>query len=241
MVNSKLDWDRIKKWDYIVVAVSAEYHKKYEMVELEDIKQSLYQWFVEHPNKLNEWESIGEKDAKNLIYRSLRNDALDYCQKWRAKSLGYETSDVFFYEADIVEALLPAVLRGETGISHKLNLVGPVKPPAPAEGGNLMVMMIEIEKAYLKLSPEDMDILFYRHADSMDYNDIATEMDINSGDAVRMRHNRAIKKLINRIGGFRPWSDKDIDSKSDDTKDENESVPPNESSEDRSIEREEEI
>ena len=241
MVNSKLDWDRIKKWDYIVVAVSAEYHKKYEMVELEDIKQSLYQWFVEHPNKLNEWESIGEKDAKNLIYRSLRNDALDYCQKWKAKSLGYETSDVFFYEADIVEALLPAVLRGETGISHKLNLVGPVKPPAPAEGGNLMVMMIEIEKAYLKLSPEDMDILFYRHADSMDYNDIATEMDINSGDAVRMRHNRAIKKLINRIGGFRPWSDKDIDSKSDDTKDENESVPPDESSEDRSIEREEEI
>ena len=241
MVNSKLDWDRIKKWDYIVVAVSAEYHKKYEMVELEDIKQSLYQWFVEHPNKLNEWESIGEKDAKNLIYRSLRNDALDYCQKWKAKSLGYETSDIFFYEADIVEALLPAVLRGETGISHKLNLVGPVKPPAPAEGGNLMVMMIEIEKAYLKLSPEDMDILFYRHADSMDYNDIATEMDINSGDAVRMRHNRAIKKLINRIGGFRPWSDKDIDSKSDDTKDENESVPPDESSEDRSIEREEEI
>ena len=241
MVNSKLDWDRIKKWDYIVVAVSAEYHKKYEMVELEDIKQSLYQWFVEHPNKLNEWESIGEKDAKNLIYRSLRNDALDYCQKWKAKSLGYETSDVFFYEADIVEALLPAVLRGETGISHKLNLVGPVKPPAPAEGGNLMVMMIEIEKAYLKLSPEDMDILFYRHADSMDYNDIATEMDINSGDAVRMRHNRAIKKLINRIGGFRTWSDKDIDSKSDDTKDENESVPPDESSEDRSIEREEEI
>ena len=209
MVNSKLDWGRIKKWDYIVVAVSAEYHKKYEMVELEDIKQSLYQWFVEHPNKLNEWESIGEKDAKNLIYRSLRNDALDYCQKWKAKSLGYETSDVFFYESDIIEALLPSVLRGDFGVSHKLNLVGPVKPPAPAEGGNLMVMMIEIESAYLKLSPEDMDILFYRHADSMDYSDIATEMDISSGDAVRMRHNRAIKKLINRIGGFRPKLDKD--------------------------------
>ena len=92
MVNSKLDWDRIKKWDYIVVAVSAEYHKKYEMVELEDIKQSLYQWFVEHPNKLHEWESIGEKDAKNLIYRSLRNDALDYCQKWKAKGVVVSTS-----------------------------------------------------------------------------------------------------------------------------------------------------
>jgi hypothetical protein len=27
-----------------------------------------------------------------------------------------------------------------------------------------------------------------------------------------MRHNRAVKKLITRIGGFRPWSDKDFDN-----------------------------
>ena len=179
------------------------------MVELEDIKQSLYKWFLEHPNKLNEWESIGEKDAKNLIYRSLRNDAFDYCLEWKAKSTGYETSDVFFYEADIIEALLPSVLRGEFGVSHKLNLIGPTKPPAPAEGGNMMVMMIEIDKAYRKLNTEDRTVLFYRYAESMDYGDVATEMDLGSEDAARMRHNRAVKKLITRIGGFRPWLDRD--------------------------------
>lgn len=205
-----MDWQRIEKWDYIVVAVASEYHRKYSMIELEDIKQSLYQWFVEHPNKLNDWESLGEKDAKNLIYRSLRNQALDYCLEWKAKSVGFETSDVFFYESDIVEALLPSVLRGEFTISHKLNLVGHTKPPAPAEGGNLMVMMIEIDKAYNKLSKEDRTVLFYRYALSLDYSDIATELKMTSADAVRMRHNRAIKKLITRIGGFRPWLDKDF-------------------------------
>jgi len=213
-------WGRIEKWDYIVVAVAAEYHKKYDMVELDDIKQSLYKWFLEHPNKLDEWESIGNKDAKNLIYRSLRNDALDYCLEWKAKSVGYETSDVFFYEADIIEALLPSVLRGEFGVSHKLNLVGPSKPPAPAEGGNMMVMMIEIDKAYRKLSTEDRTVLFYRYAESMDYGDVATEMNLGSEDAARMRHNRAVKKLITRIGGFRPWSDKDFEKKVDDAKEE---------------------
>ena len=215
MVGKELErypWGRIEKWDYIVVAVAAEYHRKYDMVELEDIKQSLYKWFLEHPNKLNEWEVIGEKDAKNLIYRCLRNDALDYCLEWKAKSVGYETSDVFFYEADIIEALLPSVLRGEFGVSHKLNLVGPSKPPAPAEGGNMMVMMIEIDKAYRKLSTEDRTVLFYRYAESMDYGDVATEMNLGSEDAARMRHNRAVKKLITRIGGFRPWSDKDFDN-----------------------------
>lgn len=221
MVNKDLErypWGRIEKWDYIVVAVAAEYHRKYDMVELEDIKQSLYKWFLEHPNKLNEWEAIGEKDAKNLIYRCLRNDALDYCLEWKAKSVGYETSDVFFYESDIIEALLPSVLRGEFGVSHKLNLVGPSKPPAPAEGGNMMVMMIEIDKAYRKLSTEDRTVLFYRYAESMDYGDVATEMNLGSEDAARMRHNRAVKKLITRIGGFRPWSDKDFDNNTQEDK-----------------------
>ena len=95
--KNHLNWERIEKWDYIVVAVASEYHRKYDMVELEDIKQSLYKWFLEHPNKLNEWEAIGDKDVKNIIYRCLRNDALDYCLEWKAKSTGYETSDVFFY------------------------------------------------------------------------------------------------------------------------------------------------
>jgi DNA-directed RNA polymerase specialized sigma24 family protein len=219
-----MDWSAIEKWDYIVVAVSSEYHRKYDMVELDDIKQSLYQWFVEHPNKLKEWEAIGEKDAKNLIYRSLRNDALDYCQKWKAKSSGYETSDVFYYDAVMIEALLPAVIRGELNVTQKLNLGGPGKPLAPAEGGNMMVMMIEIDKAYNKLSTEDRTVLFYKYAESFDYNTIATEMNLGSEDAARMRHNRAIKKLINRVGGFRPWSDKDSEEEVQDAKEENPTV-----------------
>jgi hypothetical protein len=103
----------------------------------------------------------------------------------------------------------------------------------------MMVMMIEIDKAYSKLSTEDRTVLFYRYAESMDYGDVATEMNLGSDDAARMRHNRAVKKLITRIGGFRPWSDKDFNSKSEEAKDENETIPPDESSEYGSVEREE--
>jgi DNA-directed RNA polymerase specialized sigma24 family protein len=204
-----MDWSAIEPWDYIVVSVSAEYHKKYEMVELDDIKQELYRWFVEHPNKLKEWEAIGPKDAKNLIYRSLRNQALDYCQKWKAKSIGYEVSDLFYYEPDLVEALLPAVIRGEMTTMPVLNLGKTGRPPAPSEGGNLMAMMVEINNAYSKLSTEDRAVLFYKYAESLDFAAIATELKLVSDDAVRMRHNRAIKKLINRIGGFKPFIERD--------------------------------
>ena len=205
-----MDWQRIEKWDYVVVAVASEYHKKFTMVEMEDIKQSLYQWFVEHPNKLDEWEAIGEKDAKNLIYRSLRNQALDYCQRWKAKSLGYDISDLYYYESDVVEALLPPVLRGEWGVTHKLNLGRTGRPSAPSEGGNLSVMMMEIDSAYWKLGKEDRKILFFRYAESMDYKDISNYLSLGSDDAARMRGNRAIKRLVNKLGGFRPFYDKDF-------------------------------
>jgi DNA-directed RNA polymerase specialized sigma24 family protein len=164
---------------------------------------------VEHPNKLKEWEAIGPKDAKNLIYRSLRNQALDYCQKWKAKSIGYEVSDLFYYEPDLVEALLPSVIRGEMTTMPVLNLGKTGRPPAPSEGGNLMAMMVEINNAYSKLSTEDRAVLFYKYAESLDFAAIANELKLVSDDAVRMRHNRAIKKLINRIGGFKPFIERD--------------------------------
>jgi DNA-directed RNA polymerase specialized sigma24 family protein len=214
-----IDWDRIKVWDYIVDTVASEYHKKFDMIELNDIRQSLYEWFAEHPNKLNEWEAIGKKDAKNLIYRSLRNQALDYCQRWKAKSGGYELSDLFYYEADMVEALLPPVLRGEFGVTHKLNLGRTGRSPAPAEGGNLMAMMIEIDYAFWKMSKNERRLLFLRYAEGMDFGDIGKELDLGSEDAVRMRHKRVLRKLINKIGGFKPYKDNDLPDKDKETPD----------------------
>ena len=205
-----LPWERIEPWDFVIANVSDEYHKKYDMVEREDIQQSLYEWFLKHPNKLDEWEAIGHKDAKNLIYRSLRNQALDYCQAWKAKSVGYETSDLFYYEPDMVEALLPAILRDDFTVMPILNLGKTGRPPAPSEGGNMMAMMVEIKAAYVKLNEDDKTVLFYKYAESLDYAAIAKEMEIGSEDAARMRHNRAIRKLFNRIGGYKPFLDKDI-------------------------------
>lgn len=205
-----MDWKEIEKWDYIVSAVASEYKRKFDMIELEDIRQSLYQWFVEHPNKLKEWEAIGEKDAKNLIYRSLRNQALDYCQQWKAKSVGYDVGDLHYYESEIVEALLPSVLRGDYAITHKLNLGRPGRPSAPAEGGNLMIMMLEIDSAYWKLGKDDRRIIFLRYAESLDFGEIANYLELGTDSAARMRNKRAVRRLINKLGGSKPYNDTDV-------------------------------
>ena len=212
-----MDWDSIKKWDYIVTAVASDYHRKFSMVEREDIKQSLYQWFAEHPNKLKDWEAIGEKDAKNLIYRSLRNQALDYCQRWKAKSLGYDLSDLHYYDSEIVEALLPPVLRGEYGVTHKLNLGFTGKPSAPAEGGNLTIMMLEIDAGYWKLNKEDRNIISLRFAENLDFGEMANILELGTDSAARMRLKRSISRLINKIGGYKPYRDVDTVASEEDS------------------------
>lgn len=204
-----MDWSRIERWEYVVDAVALEYSRKFDMVEISDLRQALFQWFVEHPNKLDEWEAIGEKDAKNLIYRSLRNEALDYCQRWKAKSVGYDVGDLFYYAPDVVEAVLPLVLRGEFGVAHKLNLGRIGRPSAPAEGGNLLTMMVEIDYGFWKLGKEDRHILFMRHAEGMDFKEMANVLSLGSDDAARMRHKRSINRLIRKLGGFKPYLEED--------------------------------
>ena len=208
-----MNWDRIQRWEYVIESVAAEYHRKFDDIDYDDIKQACYQWFLEHPNKLDTWEAIGERDAKNLIYRSLRNQALDYCQKWKAKTIGYDISDVYYYEPGLVELLLPTVLMGNFHIAPKVNLTGLRAPVAPSEGGNIQVMLLEIDSAYWKLPKEDRKLLFFRHAESMDFKEIANYLSLGSEDAARMRHKRSLQKLINKLGGRRPWVDEDIEPK----------------------------
>lgn len=210
-----LDWERIEPWDYIVNNVSAEYHKHYPMCELDDIKQNLYEWFLTHPNKLDEWEAIGKRDAKNLIYRSLRNHALDYCQYWKARALGYEVEDLFFYTPEMVEMLLPAVLLESKEVLPQLNLGNTRSGSLVSEGNNVLVMLAEIAKVCVGLSDEDKQVLHLRFALGFEYPEIVNTLQLNTEDAARQRVRRAVKRIINRLGGYKPYVDDE--SPSEDT------------------------
>jgi hypothetical protein len=54
----------------------------------------------------------------------------------------------------------------------------------------------------------------------MEFGDIGKELELGSEDAVRMRHKRVLRKLINKIGGFKPYRDNDLPDKDADSPDE---------------------
>ena len=192
----------------VVAAIAYEYSRKYHMCDADDIRQELWIWFLEHPNKVKTWEELEGKQSIKLIARSLRNAAKDYCQKEKARAVGYKVEDNYYYDREIVEALLPAVLRGDR-IAPAMNDLGFTNSKKVAsEGGNWFAMMADIERGLARLTHEQLSIIYLRFGDGCDNVTLAKELSV-SEDAARMRVNRAVNNLLNFLGGQRPRKERD--------------------------------
>jgi len=198
----------VEQYDGIVGSIAYEYSRKYHMCDVQDIRQELWVWFLEHPNKVKVWEELEGKQSIKLIARSLRNAAKDYCQKQKAQAVGYKVEDNYYYDREIVEALLPAVLRKDRVAPSMVDLGFTNSKKVASEGGNWFAMMADIERALARLTHEQLTIVYLRFGDGCDNVTLAKELDITE-DASRMRVNRAVNNLLNYLGGQRPRKERD--------------------------------
>jgi len=75
---------------------------------------------------------------------------------------------------------------------------------SPAEGGNLLAILIDIKKAYLMLEVEDQTLLRLRHHDSYTLQQIAQLLECATSTADR-RCALSLRKLIDNLGGASPF------------------------------------
>lgn len=200
-----------QKYEGLVGSIAYEFSRKFHMVESADIRQELWVWFLEHPNKVKVWEAIDDKQSIKLIARSLRNQAKDYCQKQKAHAVGYRVEDNYYYDRQIIEVLLPAVLRRDMSAPAFNDISFSSTKKVASEGGNWFAMMADIERAIDRLTHEQKSIVYLRFGDGCDNKTFAKELGI-SEDAARMRVNRALNNLINILGGTRPTKERDYRS-----------------------------
>ena len=196
------------KYENMVSAIAYEYSRKFHMCDTDDIRQELWVWFLEHPNKVKVWEELEGKQSVKLVARSLRNAAKDYCQREKARSAGYKVDDNYYYDREVVELLLPAVLRKDLNAPAMTELGFNKAKKVASEGGNWFAMMADIERALARLTQEQLTIVYLRFGDGCDNATLAKELDI-SEDASRMRVNRAVNNLLNFLGGSRPRKERD--------------------------------
>lgn len=197
-----------EQYEGLVAAIAYEFSRKFHMCDPDDIRQELWVWFLEHPNKVKVWENLEGKQSIKLIAKSLRNTAKDYCQKQKAQAVGYRIEDNYYYDRELVEVLLPAVLRGDSVAPSVQDLGYITGKKVASEGGNWFAMVADIERALRKLTEEQFSIIYLRFGDGCDNKTFAKELGI-SEDAARMRTNRAVNNLINYLGGIRPRKEKD--------------------------------
>jgi DNA-directed RNA polymerase specialized sigma24 family protein len=201
----------VQDYDLLVSSLAIEYSRKYSIVETADIKQILWMWFVTHPNKYTEWSKLPPKDKEKLIAKSLRNAAITYCEKEKARKFGYDMIDLYYYDPSVIEAFLPSIISDSYEIPSKIKDLNfkPDKSGQVTDGNNWLVLRADIERAYNKLTEAKQNILRLRFSvENCEWTELGKELN-TSADGARMRVSRAINSLIRILGGWRTYVDTD--------------------------------
>lgn len=213
----------VQEYDLLVSTLAMEYSRKYSIVETADIRQILWMWFVTHPNKYTEWSKLPPKDKEKLIAKSLRNAAITYCEKEKARKFGYDMVDLYYYDPSVIEAFLPSIISNSYEIPSKIKDLNfkPDKSGQVTDGNNWLVLRADIEKAYNKLAEAKQNILRLRFSvENCEWTELGKELN-TSADGARMRVSRAINSLIRILGGWRTYVDTDnleVKEEEDDTR-----------------------
>jgi hypothetical protein len=198
----------IEEYNDMVQQLSTEYAKRYGMLESDDIAQELWVWFVGHARKYKEWSALEQKDRDKLIAKSLRNAAITYCEKEKAKKIGYDMSDLYYYDVSVVEAFLPSIISESYVIPAKIqDLNSKFGSGALSDGNNWLALRSDIASGYYKLTEAKQNILRLRFSvEQPDWSTLAKDMD-STPDGARMKVQRALNSLVKNLGGWKPYND----------------------------------
>ena len=202
----------ISEFAPMVHKIANEFGKRYRMVEPRDISQELWVWFMTHPNKTKEWLLIdNQKEATKMFAKSLRNAALGYCIKEKARIEGYSPEDNFFYSKDFIKDLLPAVLSNDPKRIQQVLDSGAKTTKDLSESGDWLAFSADVRKAYSKLSDKEQRLVFLFYAEEVKGRDlhVQTESSRPSARADMMAANRALNKMVKLLGGFKPYYEND--------------------------------
>ena len=199
------------EYEAMVVALGAEYFRKYPMTEQKDIQQTLWLWFVSHPKKYKEWSALEQKDRDRLIAKSLRNAAIKYCEKEKAKKSGYDILDLYYYNVSVVEAFLPSIIAEsyEVPVAIK-DLNDKFSKGESSDTNNWLVLRSDIATAFYRLSEAKQNVLRLKYSvENLEWGDLGVELS-TTADGARMKVQRALGSLIKNLGGFKPYRDEDV-------------------------------
>jgi RNA polymerase sigma factor (sigma-70 family) len=206
-------------WD-LADKIATTVHRKFPMVDQEDLLQEGLMWAVAHPGRLEAYlENEDVKRGTAQIAGAMKNCCRDYARKQRADLRDGDLTDDIWYQLGV----LKGTGRGSKG-RGLLHLVfddqawlNPEKPEGdqvrrsgadPAEGNNWLATLSDVKRAIELIPAGDRWYIECHYQFGQTYETIGGLCSPPvSRETVSKRIDRAIKKVQDILGGPRPRKD----------------------------------
>lgn len=160
------------------------------MVTVEDCKSEIYLWLYSDRGRKNvERWLANEPQQTTRIRRTFLDRAKAYAEKMKAEKLGYDESDVHWYNASQVVALLPLALDPEYAGDGAMDYdrqspktEGGRTKKDPALLGDVQTMVVDVRRAISLL-------------------DTHVELALHAGSAGEALYDSAVESVVQFLGG----------------------------------------
>jgi RNA polymerase sigma factor (sigma-70 family) len=188
--------------------LSKKYHR---FAEQNDIKQAMNEYAWKRKDKVNEYLMREEENERRMGYKAfstfMRRAGERYARKEKARALGYELGDEYFYRIEMIENLIKVLGSEDAHLTNQVldpDVHGIKAKKQASEGNNLLAMLADVDRAMKKLDPRTQGILNSRFAHDQPLTEIATAWDI-SPQRVEQISARGIRDISELLGGAAPY------------------------------------
>ncbi len=169
-------------------------------LELSDCQQEAWLWVVENEDKVEELRDRGKSGLSSLEQHSYKA-ALAHVRYVQQANNKTRPQDYATYDISRIQDMLPAVFLGESVNTGQMVNEEIKSTIAPNEGGNWLIGLVDVERAFKALTQEQKQLLFSIHSDpEATYKTVGSEFELTEAQ-VRRREVKAIEAMIDYLGG----------------------------------------
>lgn len=192
----------------IAWGISKRYHR---FVELEDVKQAMNEYAWKRKDKVQEYlmreDVVERKQGYKAFTTFIRRAGERYARKEKARALGYELGDEYFYRLVMIETLIKVLGSEDAQLTNQVmdpDVHGVKAKKQPNEGNNLLAMLADVSRVMKKLDKRTQIILDSKYSKDAPLAEIAKEWDI-SPQRVEQIINKGLRDITEYLGGATPY------------------------------------
>lgn len=193
----------------MIAGIASEFGRRHHVhgADSEDFRQDLRIWVLENADDIAAWRNeLDPSEFDKYLARCMRNECSSLGVDIKAHATGYKRDDLTWYSKGELKTLLPSMFDRSKWHEPPQSDGRSVK--SYAEGNNWVAILADVSRAFSTLRKDDRDLLTAVYRD--EYNNVLlSEMFGVTEQTMSYRHERALGRLLDALGGRKPESTRD--------------------------------